>query len=73
MASTPSVGVRRHVRAGNPRLATALPTITGVKTQGDEDGTVNTDGGVLEVTGTNLDTASDGMKCGIMCGYGGFG
>ena len=35
-----------------------VPTITGVKTQGDEDCTVNTDGGVLEVTGTNLDTAT---------------
>ena len=46
------------VKAGETPPAPGEPTITGVKTQGDEDGTVNTDGGVLEVTGTNLDTAT---------------
>ena len=34
------------------------PTITGAKTQGDEDDHVNVSGGTLEVTGENLETAT---------------
>ena len=34
------------------------PTITGAKTQGDEDDHVNVSGGTLDVTGENLETAT---------------
>ena len=37
---------------------TPSPTITGAKTQGDEDDHINVSGGTLDVTGENLETAT---------------
>ena len=46
------------ILAGETPPAPGEPTITGAKTQGDEDDHVNVSGGTLDVTGENLETAT---------------
>ena len=46
----------KYLRVVDP--APPAPTITGAKTQGDEDDHVNVSGGTLDVTGENLETAT---------------
>ena len=46
------------ILAGETPPAPSAPTITGAKTQGDEDDHVNVSGGTLDVTGENLETAT---------------
>ena len=46
----------KYLRVEDP--TPPAPTITGAGTRGDGDGTVNVDGGILDVTGENLETAT---------------